>query len=166
MQRINARLASLDLGFDPDHPRAPKVDVGERALRRIFNNGRFDHGGRLWGGFWQELSKRDRAAALALEGLRAVTLDYRQMGPRLLYARTRELPPADCYAVPGFERYRSGVEEAAERSVLRRPSTEATAQGHGRTSAPRGSASSAPRRCSSNTTLLSPLSFGRTLASR
>jgi hypothetical protein len=108
VQRINARLASLDLGFDPDHPRAPKVDVGGRTLRRIFNNGRFDHGGRLWGGFWQELSKRDRAAALTLEGVRAVTLDYRQMGPRLLYARTGELPPADCYAVPGFERYRSG----------------------------------------------------------
>ncbi len=108
LQRINARLASLDLGFHEDHPRAPKVDVRERTLRRIFNNSRFDHGGRLWGGFWQELSKRDRAAALTLDSDRAVTLDYRQMGPRLLYARAGMRPPTDCYAVPGYERYRSG----------------------------------------------------------
>ena len=108
VQRINARLASLDLTLDLDHPRARKVDLRERSMRRIFNNARFDHGGRLWGGFWQELSKRDRAAALLLDGDRAVTLDYRQMGPRLLYGRAGVSPPTDCYAVPGYEGYRSG----------------------------------------------------------
>ncbi len=106
--RLNARLASLDLGFDPEHPRASRVDLRERTLRRIFNNGRFDHGGRLWGGFWQELSKKDRADAMRIDGDVVVTLDYRQMGPRLLYARANAKPPADCYAVPGHERFRSG----------------------------------------------------------
>ena len=48
VQRINARLASLDLSFDVDHPRTLKVDIRERSMRRIFNNARFDHGGRLW----------------------------------------------------------------------------------------------------------------------
>ena len=108
LERINAAIAGLDLDFDQEHPRASQVDLGDRALRRIFNNGRFDHGGRLYGGFWQALSKKDRAAALRLDGDVAVTLDYRQMGPRLLYARSGATPPADCYAVPGFEHYRSG----------------------------------------------------------
>lgn len=165
VQRINARLASLDLGFDPDHPRAPKVDLQERTLRRIFNNGRFDHGGRLWGGFWQELSKRDRAAALTLEGVRAATLDYRQMGPRLLYARTGELPPADCYAVPDFERYRSGWKKLLNALFFAGPQLKRLPKGTAEL-LPRGSASGAPRRCSSTTTRLSPPSSRRTLASR
>ena len=108
LERINATIAALDLDFDQGHRRAGQVDLRDRTLRRIFNNGRFDHGGRLYGGFWQALSKKDRAAALRIDDDVTVTLDYRQMGPRLLYARSGAKPPADCYAVPGFEQYRSG----------------------------------------------------------
>jgi hypothetical protein len=108
LQRINACLAGLELDFEQSHPRAPRVDLRERSLRRIFNNGQFDHGGRLYGGFWQELKKRERAEALLIDGDRAVTLDFRQMAPRLLYARAGVSPPGDCYAVPGYEQFRDG----------------------------------------------------------
>lgn len=108
VQQINARLAELDVDFDDDHSRRATVDLRDRAVRRIFNNGRFDQGGRLYGGFWQALRKKDRADALRLDGDSVVTLDFRQMAPRLLYAQAGAQPPADCYSVPGYERFRSG----------------------------------------------------------
>lgn len=122
VQRINAWLARLELDFDAAHPRAARVDLGDRTLRRIFNNGRFDHGGRLFGGFWQALKKRERADALLLEGDSAVTLDYRQMAPRLLYARAGAMPPSDCYAVPGYELWRDGWKKLLNAMLFGGPS--------------------------------------------
>lgn len=108
LRRINQQLAEADVDVDDAHPAAARIDLSERTMRRYFNNGRFDHGGRLFGGFWQGLSKGDRAGALIIDGDTPVTVDYRQMAGRLLYAKAKGQPPEDCYAVPGYERFRAG----------------------------------------------------------
>jgi hypothetical protein len=92
VQRINAALRQADITFDSangfiDGHRVPELGIAvrDRFMRRIFNNERWDHGGRLYGGFWQ-----------------AVTLlDYSSMYLQLLYAvkakRQAPLDEADLY---------------------------------------------------------------------
>ncbi|MGO7307001.1 hypothetical protein ACCS91_24245 [Rhizobium ruizarguesonis] len=88
----------------------PIPDTDERALRRIFTRAKFDSGGRLFGGFWQGMSKDDRFDRLFVNGEAIVELDYAQMGPRQLYGMKSAVPDmADLYAIPGFERYRGGI---------------------------------------------------------
>lgn len=113
METSNAWLEAADLGF-ADHlaPWGPPVDTGDRQLVRVFNEGSFEFGGRLYGGFWQGLPKVRRGAGLVIEGHRGVELDFGQMGPRILYGMARAIPPAgDLYEVPGLEGYRKGVKK-------------------------------------------------------
>jgi hypothetical protein len=74
-------------------------------LYRIFNDGRFDRGGRFYGGWWQSLGKCERAN-VHIDGEKIVELDFSGMHPRLCYALSgRPLETeVDPYAVPGFER--------------------------------------------------------------
>ncbi len=106
MERINRRLQKLDIGFDGAD--ASGIDFNQRRLTRVFNNGRFNQGGRLFGGFWMNMRKPDRGMNLWLGGDVVATVDYRQMMPRLLYAKAGVAPPADCYAVPGYDKHRPG----------------------------------------------------------
>ncbi|AXO13304.1 hypothetical protein [Thalassospira indica] len=91
------------------------VDKG--SIRRIFN-GDFKHGGRGYadGGSWQQLRGKAtdedgnpvpmhlRRSSVKINGEAVSELDYKNLHPRLLYARLGINPPADCYAVPGFHR--------------------------------------------------------------
>lgn len=105
METINDWIARADLMWCGDD-----VDLGERFLRRVFNNGSFEAGGRMFGGFW--MPKKDRVEDLLIEGHRAVSLDFGQMGVRSAYAAAGVTPPdGDLYAVPGLEKYRSGVKK-------------------------------------------------------
>jgi hypothetical protein len=108
---INQWLANADLAFhDPDPWRYPEVDTSDRALRRIFARGRFDQGGRLYGGFWQPLKSEDRLKGLRIDGERVASLDFGQMNPRLLYAKVQSTAPeGDVYRVPRLEGYRETV---------------------------------------------------------
>jgi hypothetical protein len=109
--QINDWLADADIDFD--HTAAPGkvVDVDDRYLRRYFND-TFSHGGRLYGGFRQPLSKQARKAGLLIDGEQVATLDYCQMGPRLLYGMAgKQPPPGDLYAIPGLEGHRAGVKK-------------------------------------------------------
>ncbi|MBB4521927.1 UNVERIFIED_ORG: hypothetical protein M2435_001957 [Rhizobium sophorae] len=111
MREINdwLRTADLDYGtFRGDTNPIP--DTSERALRRIFTQGDFSSGGRLFGGFWQAMGKDDRFDRLVIDGEAIVELDYAQMGPRQLYGMVGAAPNmADLYAIPGFEEYRKGI---------------------------------------------------------
>ncbi|MBY3492561.1 hypothetical protein [Rhizobium laguerreae] len=111
MREINdwLRSADIDYGTFPGQT-GPRPDTSDRELRRIFTRGRFDSGGRLFGGFWQGMSKESRFDRLVIEGEAIVELDYAQMGPRQLYGMVNEVPEAaDLYAIPGFEEYRKGI---------------------------------------------------------
>ena len=74
--------------------------------------GRFDSGGRLFGGFWEILPKGVRLRGLSIEGEHVVGLDYSQLNPRLAYSLAKAEPPSgDAYTLPGLEQCRDGVKK-------------------------------------------------------
>ncbi len=102
VQRINAALHQADItfhasnGFIAGH-RVPEhgIAVRDRFTRRIFNNERWDHGGRLYGGFWQGLP-RELRDGIRIDGHRVVTLDFSSMFLQLLYAvKAKHQAPLD-----------------------------------------------------------------------
>jgi hypothetical protein len=109
---INAWLAAADITVLRDHPGAGRVDPSLRRLRRCFNRSSFQSGGRVFGGFWQPMTREERKA-IRIDGEEAVTLDYGQIGPRLLYAMAgKEPPPGDIYFLPIIGgQHRAGVKK-------------------------------------------------------
>lgn len=106
VEAINDWIASADLVWGG----RDDVDVGDRFLRRIFNNGSFELGGRLFGGFWQRASSEDRLESLFFEDHPAVALDFAQMAARSAYSEVGAEPPkGDLYEVSGLEGHRDGV---------------------------------------------------------
>jgi hypothetical protein len=85
------------------------VDTSLRASYRIFNNGSFEEGGRLYGTFWTSL-KKTRRQYLRIDGEPVAELDYGQMGLRLLYAQAGVQPEGDdLYYIPCLGYAREGV---------------------------------------------------------
>jgi hypothetical protein len=121
LQSINAWLTKADITFDAkayDHP----VDVHARQLRRQFTLGRFDRGGRLFGGFWENLPKDVRLRGIRIEGERVEGLDYSQTNPLLAYhIAEADPPPGDAYALPGLEEYREGVKKVFNTMLFKHP---------------------------------------------
>jgi hypothetical protein len=99
MQAINAHLAQADIVVTDGG-----IDSGRRRLRRIFSNGSFESGGRLYGGFWIEgLKSEQRTRWLRIDGKPVVELDFGQCALRILYGMVRaHLPDGDLYAIPGL----------------------------------------------------------------
>jgi hypothetical protein len=113
MGRINAWLSEADISFDEAVAENSKVvDPNERRLRRVFTRERFDCGGRLFGGFWQSLTKKERREGVEIQNEKAVELDYGQMNPRILYGLCGAEPPSgDLYLLPGLEEHRNGIKK-------------------------------------------------------
>jgi len=65
---------------------AIRIDQHDRCVRRVFNDGRFDKGGRFYGGFWQQIPSQDRQY-IRINGQRTVEVDYKALHIVLLYAR-------------------------------------------------------------------------------
>jgi hypothetical protein len=85
------------------------VDTSLRTSYRIFNNGSFEEGGRLYGTFWTGL-KKTRRQYLRIDGEPVAELDYGQMGLRLLYAQVGVQPEGDdLYDIPCGSYTRQGV---------------------------------------------------------
>ncbi|WP_225144132.1 hypothetical protein [Bradyrhizobium sp. BRP20] len=100
---ITGRNTGLSLGKD-GHIIAPY----RRSLRRIFNNGTWQHGGRLAGGFWMSMERAERGR-IRIDGEHIANVDYRQLFPRLAYVRAREAQPqGDIYNVAGDGTGRDG----------------------------------------------------------
>lgn len=107
VRTINQWIEAADIISDPI-----PVDTTDRRLRRYFSNGAFDSGGRLFGGFWQPISKADRKASLLINEEETVTLDYSQMAPRILYGMAGiKAPETDAYLLPGLDHCRAGVKK-------------------------------------------------------
>ncbi|OGU22264.1 MAG: hypothetical protein A2580_07510 [Hydrogenophilales bacterium RIFOXYD1_FULL_62_11] len=108
--RINDWLEQADIGFDHADNTGRPVDVNSRRLVRIFNNGSFQQGGRLYGGFWIPLSQQQRLDGIVINGCSAVSLDFGQMAARTLYGMAGVTPSFDdAYKVPGLEKHRNTV---------------------------------------------------------
>ena len=71
-------------------------------MHRVFN-GSLLYGGRLYGGFWQNLPKEFRAKLL-IDGCPVVELDYPSFHPHLLYAAFGKMLPCDAYTLDGLDR--------------------------------------------------------------
>ncbi|WP_247879110.1 hypothetical protein [Brucella sp. 6810] len=102
MQRINCWLKTADIELDRTWITAPNVGSSdERTLRRIFTNGSFTSGGRLYGGFWQTIRANERAGSVFIDGENVAELDYGQMGLRILYGHAGTDPGQDdLYDIP------------------------------------------------------------------
>jgi len=83
MKAISDGLTKADIWFEGVSKNGRVIDETDRFLRRYFNDGSFEQGGRLFGGFWQSLSKAERVSGLTIDEKDIVTLDYAQMAPRV-----------------------------------------------------------------------------------
>lgn len=96
------RAVSLDRGGQPLAPH-------RRTLVRIYNNGSFEHGGRLWGAYWLTMERQERFRRLRIDGEPIANVDYMQLFPRLAYALAKINPPkGDLYDVSGDGYSRDG----------------------------------------------------------
>lgn len=107
INQINAFIRQQDIRYVGDRP---EVDEERLAIYRVFNNGRLDEGGRLYGGFWQQLSGEEREEDILINGEHVVGPDYGQMAVSILYALEGvQMPLEDAYKLSGWEDYRDGV---------------------------------------------------------
>ncbi|RWK22307.1 MAG: hypothetical protein EOR43_17205 [Mesorhizobium sp.] len=70
-------------------------------LYRVFNDGCFDHGGRIYGGWWQNVPKEYRRY-ITINGMPTVEVDFSSMQLAMLYAKVGEQLEGDAYAIDGF----------------------------------------------------------------
>ncbi len=127
VETINRFLASADLGMAPDG--GPLVMTSVRECRRHFSvppeaqGEPFGYGGRLFGGWWQELPK-SRRHAIRIAGEPVADLDFTSMFLRLAYLEAGAVAPeSDLYAtVPGLAepRWRQGVKKVTSAMLFRR----------------------------------------------
>ncbi|WP_089271432.1 hypothetical protein [Humidesulfovibrio mexicanus] len=120
LRAINAWLEAAEIEFDECYwPDGRPVDTLDRRLRRVFTQGRFDSGGRLYGGFWQHLKKETRLKGLSINREEVVELDYGQMNPRILYGLCGAQPlDCDAYDIPGYQRFRPGVKKVMNSMIF------------------------------------------------
>lgn len=76
----------------------------------IFSRESFQSGGRLFGGFWQNVERQARLRGLRIAGEPVISLDYSQFNPLLAYSIAGCAPPeGDAYTIAGLERHRERV---------------------------------------------------------
>jgi hypothetical protein len=112
MHRINTWIAQADIWCDESNRLYKPVDIGDRWLRRIFNNESLAQGGRLFGGFWSGMSSEDRLKCLYINQEPVAGLDYGQCAVRIAYGMAGvTVPKGDLYSVPRLEHYRDGIKQ-------------------------------------------------------
>jgi len=118
VDQINGGLSCADITFVGNAP----VDVWDRWMVRHFSHPTgvdapsLNYGGRLYGGFWQNMRK-DQRHHIRINGEPVVELDYGQVFPRLAYAMAGAVSPPegeDLYYLPELvmevgERHRDGI---------------------------------------------------------
>jgi hypothetical protein len=132
VETLNENIGLLGLGHPELDLDAPLLVVGDatiipwkRALRRIFKPD-FETGGRLYGGFWQQMPKAIRARLL-IDGEAVEEPDFVSLHPRLLYAMHGLELSGDAYQLPGTLFDRRIIKEGWMRAVNARSRTIALA---------------------------------------
>jgi hypothetical protein len=120
IRRINRWLGSAPIFLAPGCPLlggdGQPIDPTRRSLRRIFNNGKWTEGGRLFDGFWESMRKSDRKEFLRIgtagnpDGEPVTSVDYHQLFPRLAYTIAgRKAPEGDLYDILDGRAERQGL---------------------------------------------------------
>jgi len=109
VRQINAHLARAEITYTGPEP----VAINIRALHRAFTTTdgiiRWDLGGRLFGGFWLNLPKRQRHH-LRIEGEPVISVDFRATLLQLaLVSQGYEPAKGDPYSLPGTDNVERGV---------------------------------------------------------
>lgn len=115
VKRLNEHLLKADIEMTGPRSSARLGKDGEviaayrRTLRRTFNNKSWQRGGRLSGGFWMTMPRKDRFQRIRIGGCAVADVDYQQLFPRLAYARAQAPQPSgDLYNVTGDGTGRDG----------------------------------------------------------
>jgi hypothetical protein len=119
VQNINGHLqnAPIIVLTDPlaETDDGQPIDPTRRTVRRIFNNGSWGQGGRLYGGFWETMRREDRQRLLRIgtsscpEGQAVSNVDYGQLFTRLAYLEVGQQPPdGDLYDIKRDGQNRDG----------------------------------------------------------
>ncbi|ESZ36529.1 hypothetical protein X732_23530 [Mesorhizobium sp. L2C066B000] len=88
--------------FGHSHPETSSADLAAPTrLYRVFNEGRFDHGGRFYGGWWQSIRKEYRRF-ITINGMPTVEVDFSSMQLAMLYAQVGQQLEGDAYAIDGW----------------------------------------------------------------
>jgi hypothetical protein len=72
-------------------------------LHRVFNRGSFKLGGRMYGGWWQNIPRAFRKD-ITIDGSPTIELDYPRLHPTLLYWQAGQRLHGDPYEIPGWDR--------------------------------------------------------------
>lgn len=98
VRELNEFLAAADVQYVGE---AELVDDRDRFLKRRFTRGTWGTGGRLWGGFWQNLKKADRLTNVLIDSEPVVSVDFSSMALSLAYTliANQPVPPGDLYAI-------------------------------------------------------------------
>lgn len=97
LRKAGIRIADREVD-DPELMQATgkSVDLTQRSLYRVFNNKRWDHGGRFYGGWWQMVPSRIRQHII-IDGRPTAEVDYSGLHPALLLAKLGRAIPDDMY---------------------------------------------------------------------
>ena len=107
MEQINAFLREADICYQGNKD----IDDSRVELKRIFNNGSFEEGGRLYGGFWISMKSED-LREVTIDDEWIVALDYGQMSVRLAYSLAKApIHFEDGYLIPRRERAREATKK-------------------------------------------------------
>ena len=101
LEEINGRMSSkaLDDSYQANH-----LDLSSKYLKRIFNNGSLEEGGRFYDGWWQSIPSEYRPL-ISLNGDFTVELDYSSIHIHLLYALLQcPCPMDDPYVIGKLKR--------------------------------------------------------------
>lgn len=115
LRKLNDRMRTGEIEYAEAHPEdttedqestdeEPRgaIDFTLKTLRRVFNNGQFDQGGRLYGGFWQSLPRESRKY-IRINHMNTVEEDFSSMHINLAYWRQGiPVPVDDLYTLDGF----------------------------------------------------------------
>jgi hypothetical protein len=86
------------------------IDLGNRYLYRVFNDGSFQMGGRFYGGWWQNVPS-DIRPYIRINGKLTVEIDYSSLHPRMLFAMEGLEAPDDLYDVGLDPTFRDAVKQ-------------------------------------------------------
>jgi hypothetical protein len=110
VRTINSHLRNREISYSGE----AIVPLHKRLMYRIFCDGTFEHGGRLFGHWCQNINKLERQY-VTIDGERVCDLDYGSMHIALLHHLdgTTFDTTSDPFKIPGWEQYRDAIKKVS-----------------------------------------------------